>query len=57
MVNVVIGALIYTMVGFIITVSDVSTFLDPLFTGPSCSWLSPSAAACHFWPIDGRSAA
>jgi len=25
--------LIYTMVGFIITVSNISTFLDPLFTG------------------------
>ncbi len=33
MVNVVIGALIYTMVGFIITVSNVSTFLVPFFTG------------------------
>jgi ribose transport system permease protein len=32
-VNVVIGALIYTMVGFIITVSNISTFLVPLFTG------------------------
>jgi ribose transport system permease protein len=32
-VNVLIGALIYTMVGFIITVSNISTFLDPLFTG------------------------
>jgi ribose transport system permease protein len=31
--NVVIGAVIYTMVGFIITVSNVSTFLNPLFTG------------------------
>jgi ribose transport system permease protein len=31
--NVVIGALIYTMVAFIITVSGISTFLDPLFTG------------------------
>lgn len=32
-VNVVIGAVIYTMVTFVITVSNVSTFLDPLFIG------------------------
>jgi ribose transport system permease protein len=31
--NVVIGALIYTMVEFIITVSNLSGYLDPLFTG------------------------
>src|SRR4029077_19397260 len=32
-VNVIIGALIYTAVGFIITVSYVSPFLGPLLTG------------------------
>jgi ribose transport system permease protein len=32
-INVVIGAVIYTMVTFVITVSNVSTFLDPLFIG------------------------
>ena len=32
-VNVIIGALIYTAVGYIITVSYVSPFLQPLLTG------------------------